>query len=139
MSNKYGNDLMVFDGDLVISARSDLASSTDYEKGQDAPFEGYYNIIFSVFNRLNTVKGELPIHQDYGSNLPILVSSPNSPITAQAIRNEFQTVLLDDPRIAQVNLINIEQIDNKIGVTAEVVLTGKSDSSIFIFPNFYIE
>lgn len=139
MSNKYGNDLILFDGDLVVSARGDLASTNDYEKTQSVPFEGYYNIIFSAFNRINTVVGELFIHPDYGSSVPLIVSSPNMQKTVDRLKEELKSALLQDPRIASVLMVNVVSDGNKITSKAEVVLTGRSDSSVFIFPNFYVE
>lgn len=139
MSNKYGNDLILFNGDLAISARGDLASTNDYEKTQSVPFDGYYNIIFSVFNRINTVVGELPIHPDYGSKLPLLVSKPGKQEFIDNLKNEINNALLQDQRISEVITSEVSISGNFVSVKSEVVLTGRSDSSVFIFPNFYIE
>lgn len=139
MNNKYGNDLILFDGDINISPRGDLSTSNDYEKSNTPPFAGYYNMIFSIFNRLSTVKGEMPIHPEYGSKIPLIVSTPNNPDAVDLIREAFTELLEDDSRIEEVNSINIEQIDNKISVNANVFLTGRSESATFVFPNFYIE
>lgn len=137
--SKYGNDVIIFDGDLTVSAKGDLLTATDYENTVGAKFDGYYNIIFSVFNRLNTVIGELPIHPDYGSNLPLIVSSPNNGAAVDSIRRAFEDLLLSDSRIESVDLIDVKQVDNKIAVTANVLLTGRAESSVFVFPNFFIQ
>lgn len=139
MTDKYGNDVIIFDGDLVISPKGDLLTATDYENTVGSKFKGYYNIIFSVFNRLNTIIGELPIHPEYGSNLPLAVSSPNNSATLESIRKSFEDLLISDSRIQEVNLVTAKQIDNKISITANVLLTGKAESSVFVFPNFYIQ
>jgi phage baseplate assembly protein W len=139
MSNKYGNDLILFDGDLSISAKGDLASTNDYEKTQAVPFAGYYNIIFSVFNRINTVTGELPIHPTYGSRIPAIVSTPAKQEFIELLRQELSEALLQDPRVSEVLTTNIIVDGSKVSAKSEVVLTGRSDSSVFIFPNFYIE
>lgn len=139
MTYKYGNDLILFNGDLAISARGDLASTNDYEKTQSVPFDGYYNIIFSVFNRINTVVGELPIHPDYGSKLPLLVSKPGKQEFIDNLKNEINNALLQDQRISEVITSEISINGSFVSVKSEVVLTGRSDSSVFIFPNFYIE
>jgi len=139
MSNKYGNDLILFNGDLAISARGDLSTSTDYEKTQSVPFAGYYNIIFSVFNRINTIVGELPIHPEYGSKLPLLVSTPGKQEFVDNLRNEINDALLQDQRISQVITSEVNISGSFVSVKSEVVLTGRADSSVFIFPNFYIE
>lgn len=139
MNNKYGNDLLLFDGDITISPRGDLSTSNDYEKNSGSPFPGYYNIIFSIFNRLSTVRGELFTHPDYGSKIPLIVSTPNNPDAVNLIREAFVELLEDDSRIEQVNNIDIQQIENKISVSVNVFLTGRSESATFVFPNFYIE
>jgi len=139
MSNKYGNDLIIFDGDIAISPRGDLSTSNDYEKNNITPFPGYYNMIFSIFNRLSTVKGEMPIHPEYGSKIPLLVSTPNNPDAVELIREAFFELLEDDSRIEKINSIDIQQVDNKVSVNANVFLTGRSESATFVFPNFYIE
>jgi phage baseplate assembly protein W len=139
MSNKYGNDVIIFDGDLAVSAKGDLLTATDYENTVGSLFEGYYNIIFSVFNRLNTVIGELPLHPDYGSNLPIIVSSPNNSAAIESVRKAFEDLLNSDSRIQSVDLVNINQSGDKISVTANLLLTGRAESSVFVFPNFYIQ
>jgi phage baseplate assembly protein W len=139
MSKKYGNDLIIFDGDLIVSARGDLASTNDYEKTQITPFDGYYNIIFSALNRVGTVVGELPLHPEYGTQIPLLVSTPNKYDLAERIKEELSVALLQDPRISEVITTDIIVDGSKISTTAEVVLIGKTESSVFVFPNFYIE
>ena len=137
--NKYGNDLLLFDSDLIISSRGDLMTSIDYEKAANPPFEGYYAMIFAIFNRLNTVRGELILHEEYGSELPILVSQPNNEVTVNVVRSIFEEIINEDPRVEQVDLIEVNQKDNKISVTAHLKLNGKAENTVFIFPNFYIE
>lgn len=137
--SKYGNDLLLFDGDLIVSYRGDLFTASDYEKTANAPFEGYYNVIFSMFNRLGTVRGELVLHEDYGSELPILVSNPNSPILLQTIEELFSEIVNEDPRVEEVELVEAVQNGSMISVKASLRLNGKAENTVFIFPNFYIE
>lgn len=137
----FGNDFILKDGDLVFSPNSDIFTTRDYERNNAATtkFDGYYNIIFSVYNRLNTVVGEIPFHPDYGTKLPLLVSKPNTKATADMVKQEFYKVLEQDPRISAIDSIKVEQYGNQMNVKAELVLIGKSESSVFIFPNFFIE
>lgn len=137
--SKYGNDLLLFDGDFAVSSRGDLFTINDYEKGANPPFEGYYNMIFAIFNRLNTVRGELIVHEEYGSELPILVSQPNNQVTLDVVKSIFEEIINEDPRVEQVDLIDASQKGNVISVTAHLKLNGKAENTIFIFPNFYIE
>lgn len=139
MINKYGNDIIIFDGDFAVSAKGDISTASDYENTVGSLFEGYYNIIFSVFNRLNTVIGEIPLHPEYGSNLPVVVSKPNNASSIESIRKAFEDLLNSDSRIESVDLIDIKQSGNKISVTANLLLTGRAESSVFVFPNFFIE
>lgn len=137
--SKYGNDLLLFDGDLSISSRGDLFTTNDYEKSTTSPFEGYYNVIFAVFNRLGTVRGELLLHQDYGSELPLLVSTPNTPILLKSIEDTFKEIINEDPRVESVDLVQASQSGNMVSVIAHLKLNGKAENTVFIFPNFYIE
>lgn len=140
-SSDYGNDLVLFDDDLVLGANGDFFTSSDYEANNPTQtrFDGYYNIIFSAFNRLNTIRGEIPFHPEYGSSLALLVSRPNNKITADLIKQEFTDGLKSDPRIREVKRVDVEHSGNQMSVKAELVLSGKSESSIFVFPNFFIE
>lgn len=139
MSKKYGNDLIIFNGDLIISARGDFADTNDYEKTQVAPFEGYYNVIFATLNRIGTIIGELPIHPEYGTEIPLLVSKPGKTDLVERIEEILSESLLQDPRISEVITTDAQIDGSKVSSRAEVVLIGKTESSVFIFPNFYIE
>jgi phage baseplate assembly protein W len=139
MSNKYGNDLLLFNGDLVLSDNGDFLSSEDYEKVSNPRFPGYYNIIFSVFNRMNTIIGELPLHPQYGSYLPLLVSQPNNKNALDKVKESFTELLNEDPRVKEVYFVDLTQSGNKISVKVNLLLNGKSEGTTFIFPNFFIE
>lgn len=141
MSEKYGNDVILWDSDFVFGPNSDLQTTSDYETNNPATtlFPGYYNIVFSVFNRLSTVKGEIPFHPTYGSSLTLLISKPNNKSLERDIRDAFEDILQQDPRVAQVRSVIVEANGNEASVKAELVLTGKAESSIFIFPNFFID
>lgn len=137
--DKYGNDLLLKDGDLIFTSRGDFMTTDDYESALDfVPFKGYSNIIFSTYNRLSTVIGEIPFHPDYGSNLPLMVSKNNSGDLKSKIEKEMFAVLEQDPRIKDIINIQINQNGRSFNIKAELLLTGKSDSSVFIFPNFFI-
>lgn len=137
--SKYGNDILLFDGDFTVSSRGDIFTVNDYEKSTSAPFEGYYNVIFAVFNRLGTVRGELILHEDYGSDLPTLVSTPNTPILLRTIEDTFNEIINEDPRVESVDLVQATQSGNMVSVIAHLKLNGKAENTVFIFPNFYIE
>jgi phage baseplate assembly protein W len=137
--DKYGNDLILKDGDFVFKSRGDFMTTDDYEQAQEfVPFKGHSNIIFSTFNRLTTVLGEIPFHPDYGSNLPLLVSKNNNQDLKSKILVEMYNVLEQDPRIEDIVDIEVNQNGRYFNMKAELLLTGKSDSSVFIFPNFFI-
>ena len=137
--DKYGNDLLLKDGDLIFTSRGDFMTTDDYETALDfVPFKGHSNIIFSTYNRLTTVIGEIPFHPDYGSNLPLLVSKNNSPDLRTKIETEMYRTLEQDPRIKDIISIDVKQDGKYFNMKAELLLTGKSDSSVFIFPNFFI-
>jgi phage baseplate assembly protein W len=137
--NKYGNDILLKDGDFVFINRGDFMTTDDYEGNLDfVPFPGHSNIIFSTFNRLTTIYGEIPFHPDYGSNLPLMVSKNNNGDLKSKVTSELYEVLGQDQRIKDIISIDVEQNGRTFSVKAELLLTGKSDSSVFIFPNFFI-
>lgn len=137
--DKYGNDILLKDGDFIFNSRGDFMTTDDYEANLDfVPFRGHSNIIFSTFNRLSTVLGEIPFHPDYGSNLPLLVSKNNSNDLKSKVSSEMYSVLEQDPRIKDIINIEVEQNGRVFNIKAELLLTGKSDSSVFIFPNFFL-
>lgn len=140
--NSYGIDLVTLDGDLILTDAGDFLTTTDYQNSVDpdgTKFDGYYGIVFSVFNRLNTIQGEIPFHPEYGTGLQLLVSKPNNDATAEQIKQAFYQVLEQDPRIQDIISVIVEQQGSQANVKAELLLTGKAESSIFIFPNFFIE
>ena len=63
----YGNDLLLKNGDFLFGANGDLFTIDDYEKkNQDsAKFKGYFNILFSLTDRLLTIKGDNVFHSSY--------------------------------------------------------------------------
>ena len=135
----FGTDILLKDGDLIFTPGADFMSTGDYELNNTPKFSGYYNIIFSVFNRLNTLQGEIPFHPDYGTSLPLLVSKPNTGSMRQSIEVEFTKAILQDPRVSKIISIKVEPQGSQVNVRAELQLIGKSESSVFIFPNFFID
>lgn len=141
MSNRYGNDLLLQDGDILSTANGDLFTAKDYEdKNQSTTrFDGYYNMLFSMVNRILSQKGENPFHPDYGTNIPSLISSPNSTQLREDIETEIIDGLLEDPRVNKVNLVDVTQNGNQISVKVNVIMQGKENASEFVFPSFVIE
>jgi hypothetical protein len=67
-----------------------------------------------------------------------MVSKNNNGDLKSKVTSELYEVLGQDQRIKDIISIDVEQNGRTFSVKAELLLTGKSDSSVFIFPNFFI-
>lgn len=96
----YGVDLaMTAAGDLNLTGTGDLAI-----------VDGPFNCAQAMFLRLNTSRGDLPLHPDYGSLLQtVLVGSKAqlAPVLAE-VSTELQTLLANDPRFADAEIVNAQ-------------------------------
>lgn len=138
---RFGVDILLSNGDFVAKSDGDILSTFDYERMNldTSKFDGYYGMIVSLTNRLMTQKGDNVFHPEYGSNLPTILSNPNSPNLKSQIENEVSSTLLQDERISRVDKVVVEQIDNKINISVNVILEGSDKISQFIFPQFFIQ
>jgi len=141
--NRYGNDIILKDGDFVTTNNGDLFTCSDYEKTvtteeSQPKFEGYYNVLFSLTDRLLTLKGDNIFHEQYGSDLYNLLSRPNSNDLSQSLRNSISECLLKDDRVKEISSIVVEQKDNKVFISADIVLIGSDEISRFVFPSFIV-
>lgn len=141
MTNRFGNDILLSDGDIVVSPTGDLLTTEDYEKlnPEDARFEGYFSILYSIVSKLLTQKGDNVFEPEYGSVLSDLLSTPNSPNLKTQIRTAIQQALQEDDRVLSVNYVNVDQRDRYVFVKAGVILIGEDSVSELVFPNFVIE
>ena len=87
---------------------------------------GVSNIVNALTRRLNTPKGYLPHHPNYGSMFKSLIGAPLSLDTVISIRQEVSRVLLSDSRVTKVTGVTVNA-DPTTGViivnaTAQTIL-----------------
>ena len=141
MENLFGSNLLLFSGDIVTGPNGNVGTTTDYENNNPttARFPGYYNMVFSLFDKISTIIGDNIFHPDYGTRVGLILSQPNSPNTAAALKEEITNALKSDGRVKSIESIEITQEDNKIHVSAFVTLENSSQSYQFLFPAFIVE
>ena len=139
--NRFGSDLVLKDGDLVVGNGGDLFTTNDYE-AQNADtnkFPGYYSMIFALTDRLMTAKGDHVFDFDYGSNVVKVLSTPNSTALRRNIQTAVRETVAEDPRVESVSYVNVDQQDRIISVKVGVTLKGNNEVFELVFPNWVIE
>lgn len=137
----YGNDLILQDGDIIPTAKGEVYTAEDYEKvrGSSTLFPGYYQMIFAIASALFTVRGDIAYHPEYGSDLPFVVGLNASKNLTKLIEDSVTSVALADPRIKSVESVIADYDGSTASVKANLVLSGRTTSSQFVFPNIVIE
>lgn len=109
--------------DLIGGEDLALTPSTGYARalvedgyGDLRSISGIENIKQAVSDRLMTEKGELPLHPEYGTNLPLIIGSPRMPYTEKLAELEIYDALSYEDRIQNVRVTKLEII----GTTVEV-------------------
>lgn len=139
--NRFGSDILLRDGDIIPTPNGDIMVSQDYEDNNPDvnQFPGYYSMIFNLMDRLMTIKGDNVFHKEYGSNLPTLLSSPNSPDLKRKVQEVINQGCLEDSRVQSVKYVNVEQNGSMLSCKAGIVLAGDTKIFEMVFPNFIIE
>lgn len=137
----YGNDLILQDGDVIPTAKGEMYTAEDYEmvRGSSTMFPGYYQMIFAIANSLFTVKGDISYHPEYGSELPFVVGQNASPNLTKLIQDSVTTAALADPRVKSVESVIVDYDGSTASVKANLVLSGRTSASQFVFPNIVVE
>lgn len=136
--NRFGSDILVNNGDIVVSPTGDLFTTDDSDaiNSLSVKFPGYYNMLYSLLDRLNTVRGSNHFHPDYGSKLHELLSSPNDASFVDYVSREIEETILQDPRVSKVESVVITQSNDTISARVSATLIGSEQSVEFVFPNF---
>ena len=81
--------------------------------------QGLENLHKALMHRIDTDRGELLFHQDYGSLVRSLVGTVNGP-TASLLASEYaKSAVLADDRIQQVTQATAEVVGDTIRVSVE--------------------
>lgn len=137
-TNRFGSDVVLNNGDVIPNNNGDLFVSQDYEdmNPDTNQFPGYYSMIFSLTDRLMTIRGDNVYHPEYGSTVPLMLSRSNSPDFKGKLQETVKQTCLEDARVQSVKYVNVEQNDRFVNVKAGVVLADSSQVFDLIFPNF---
>jgi phage baseplate assembly protein W len=126
----YGDKVLVPAPSPVISSTSDpdRVFETDIElrNGQfvisDGDFglvSGRANLNQAIRHRLETDRGELPFHTEYGSLIRRLIGAVNGPTAALLAAQYASSALRTDPRIASIISAQSEVVGDVINVRIE--------------------
>lgn len=101
-NNSLGTDVLLEAGGFVFTPSGDIVLVT-----------GIDNLIQALKGRIYTKIGELIFHPDYGSNLPDMVSRPNTDILRAAIYIELARICDNEPRVERINHLTVTKIREK--------------------------
>lgn len=140
-TNRFGSDVILNEGDIIPNNNGDIFTSQDYEDNNPDTnlFSGYYSMIFSLTDRLMTIRGDNVYHSEYGSSVPMILSSSNSPDFKQKLEETVKRACLEDSRVKSISYVNIDQNDRFVNVKVGVVLEDNSKVFDLIFPNFLVD
>ena len=103
---------------------NDIKTTSD---GQAATRAGVQNLAQSITHRLTTQKGELLYHPEYGSLLPGMIGTSNSPETKKLMSLEARDNLLSDPRVVTVLSLDVtEDLFGAYYIDAQIEVLGSS-------------
>lgn len=109
-----GEDLMLFDtGDLDGDVYGDLASVS-----------GIMNIAYRIKHRLETERGELVYHPEYGSNLAKLIAR-NEPFIDKMIQLEIMETIMQDFAVEKVEILKMVKSSDKLYVKCNIQLVNQ--------------
>jgi phage baseplate assembly protein W len=101
-TDPYGTDLALDEnGDLMLTTQGDVALSTQLD-----------NVLQMIRVRLQTMPDTYLFGSDLGSELHSMIDAPLNPQNKKLIENYVIRALQPDPRIVQVNVIDITDPDD---------------------------
>lgn len=99
----------------------------DVSNGDFAVAGGIANLKQALQHRLDTDRGELLFHRDYGSLVRMLVGTVVGPTASLLAAQYAKAAMLSDPRVSLVSRAEAEVIGDVINVNVEVKpVTGKT-------------
>jgi len=128
----YGADIFLNgDGDIKLTPQDEfkIIESTD-------------NLRQAISNRLDTVLGEMVLYTNYGSELSNNIGAKSTAVTLATIRQSVRKTLLQEPRIKENGIKNINTFypdindRTKIEVSITVVPIGTQTELNLIYPIF---
>lgn len=114
----------IYGSDFFINAQqSSIGLNAPQTWGGDfAVISGVNNVLYALGRRLMTPLGYLIYEPQYGSRVPSEIGSPLSQATLGIVQAFVKSTLLSDPRVKQVQNIQIATNNNQIAVSAKISL-----------------
>lgn len=102
--------------DLALAPGTGYARTFEVDGyGDVRSVSGLENIKQAINDRLMTEKGELPLHPEYGTNLPQIIGSARLPYTQKMVELEIYDALSYEDRIENVQVARV----SIVGTTVE--------------------
>lgn len=102
MSKILGNDALLQDRRLVPTASGDIALVS-----------GPANLEQALKHRIRTAIGGHKYHLEYGSNIPDMISKPNTDILRSMIYVEIAKICDAEPRVDRIVKLEISELNPK--------------------------
>ena len=113
---------LVFERDILLDTYGGLST----ENGDFAVASGRTNLRQALVNRVNTDRGELIFHQEYGSRVRALLGAVNGPTATLLAAQYAKSCVAADSRIKQVNSATATAVGDAIQVSVEAQpITGR--------------
>jgi len=106
-------DLLLVNRDIIEDKYGDIAS-----------VKGIGAILQRLKHRLETEKGDLPLHRDFGSNFFNLISR-NEPFVEGLIKIEVEDCAMRDPAVEKIEITELKREDDVVNVIGYLKLTGQ--------------
>lgn len=127
-----GTDLSLLPDPFAVQSLGEIANDLAItSKGDLKIVTGTPNLAQALTHRITTDKGELVGHPSYGSIIPQMIGSPETPKTSTVIGLEVKRTLLLDPRVDSVLSVNVSKSENTaFFAVAEVNVLGSESSEV---------
>lgn len=134
-----GTDILLnSDGDIEVGPNGDVMNTDDYDAVKNAPFPGYYNLVLSLWETISAIKGEYPFQPTFGADIQEFVGTNILSKNLQGIKQRVFEVLESDPRIREVESVDIKSYQNTIYIETRIIAIGKSNPETLIFPKIVV-
>lgn len=115
---------LVFEIDLRLAPAAGTGATgglLQFENGDFAVIAGRENFRQVLKNRVETERGELEFHQEYGSLCRRLIGTDNGPNTALLAAQYAKASLLADPRVSDVDQAIATITGDQLSLALEVI------------------
>ena len=117
MSNILGNDALLQERRLVPTASGDITLVSGAE-----------NLEQALKHRIRSAIGSLKYHLEYGSDIPSMISKPNTDILRSMIYVEIAKICEAEPRIERIVKLEVSELNsNSIVIELEARVIDRSN------------